>query len=438
MSAMRAAFHVFLVGVVLAGAVVIAAQAPQQSPVDAGWPQWGGPRRDFTSGATGLANVWPPEGPRVIWTRPLGLGHSAIVSDGARLFTLYRKGKLISKQGPWEREESVIALDASTGKTIWEHQYPAEPADFSYGPGPHATPLVAGNLVFTAGTNKQIHALDTKTGRVVWAHDLVKDYAAPALLIRPPVKAGYGVSPIAFRDTVIVTAGGKGQAVMAFRQRDGALVWKGGDFLVAEASPILINVDGQTQLVVFGGQTVNGLDPATGATLWSHPHDTEWDMNNSTPVWGPDNILFISSAYNQGARGLRLSQRGGKTVVDELWFNKQMQIAFLNAVRIGSHIYGAHGNFGPAFFTAVDAATGKTAWQHRGFGKSTVIHADGKAIILDEDGDLALATLAPEGIKVLSQARIFNTVSWTVPTLVGKTLYVRDREKVLALDVGAP
>jgi hypothetical protein len=114
-----------------------------------------------------------------------------------------------------------------------------------------------------------------------------------------------------------------------------------------------------------------------------------------------------------------------------------MQIAFLNAVRIGSHIYGAHGNFGPAFFTAVDAATGKTAWQYRGFGKSTVIHADGKAIILDEDGDLALATLSPEGINVLSQTRIFNTVSWTVPTLVGTTLYARDREKVLALDIGA-
>lgn len=66
-----------------------------------------------------------------------------------------------------------------------------------------------------------------------------------------------------------------------------------------------------------------------------------------------------------------------------------------------------------------------------------MIYADGKAIILDEDGDLALATLSPEGINVLSQARIFNTVSWTVPTLVWKTLYARDREKIVALNVGA-
>ena len=433
---MRAIFRVFTTGAFLAGSIAAGVNAQRPGQADAGWPQWGGPNRNFISGSTGLADSWPADGPRIIWTRPLGLGHSAIVADGNKLFTLYRGGKQISKQGPWEPEEIVIAMDAATGKTLWEHKYPSSPADFSYGAGPHATPLVAGSLVFTAGTNKQIHALDKNTGRVVWAHDLVKDFGATPLLVRPPVKAGYAVSPLAYKDTIIVTAGGPGQAVIALRQRDGALVWKGGDFLVAEASAILIDVDGQPQLVVFGGQTVNGLDPATGATLWSHPHDTDWDMNNSTPVWGADNILFISSAYNQGARGLRLSQRAGKTTVQELWFNKQMQIAFLNAVRVGSHIYGAHGNFGPAFFTAVDAATGKTAWQHRGFGKSTVIYADGKAIILDEDGDLALAKLSPDGINVISQTRIFNTVSWTVPTLVGKTLYARDREKVVALDVG--
>ena len=56
---------------------------------------------------------------------------------------------------------------------------------------------------------------------------------------------------------------------------------------------------------------------------------------------------------------------------------------------------------------------------------------------MDEDGDLALAKLAPEGVTMLSQAKIFDTMSWTAPTLVGATLYARDREKIVALDVGA-
>jgi hypothetical protein len=55
---------------------------------------------------------------------------------------------------------------------------------------------------------------------------------------------------------------------------------------------------------------------------------------------------------------------------------------------------------------------------------------------MDEDGDLALVRLAPEGATVLSQAKIFETTSWTVPTLVDGTLYARDREKMVALSVG--
>jgi hypothetical protein len=77
------------------------------------------------------------------------------------------------------------------------------------------------------------------------------------------------------------------------------VVWKGGSFLVAEAAPILIDVGGQKQVVVVGGQTINGLDPDTGRILWSHGHETSGDMNNSMPIWGADNLLVVNAAYKQ-------------------------------------------------------------------------------------------------------------------------------------------
>ena len=105
---------------------------------------------------------------------------------------------------------------------------------------------------------------------------------------------------------------------------------------------------------------------------------------------------------------------------------------------LGDHVYGTTGDFGPAFLTALNIKTGQSAWQHRGFGRASLLYADGKAIIMDEDGDLALARLAPEGVTVLAEAKkVFDTTSWTVPTLVGTTLYARDREKIVALDLGA-
>ncbi|HEX4999348.1 MAG TPA: PQQ-binding-like beta-propeller repeat protein [Terriglobia bacterium] len=400
------------------------------------WRQWGGPGRNFISSSKELADLWPSGGPRVIWSRPLGHGHSAITFDQSRLFTMYRPGRAASRTTAWESRERVIAMDAATGNTLWEYEYASEPLNFTYGAGPHATPLVVQDLLFTAGTNKQIHALDKKTGRVVWSHDLVKEYGAPPTLIRPAVKAGYASSPIAYNDTVIVVAGGKGQSVMSFRQKDGALVWKTGDFIVAEAASLIIDVDGQKQLVVVGGQTINGLNPEDGKILWSFAHDTDGDMNNSTPIWGPDNVLIVSSAYDQGTRALKLTREQGTTRADQVWFTSRFKLMFANAIRIDDYLYGTHGDFGPAFLAALNVKTGQIAWQTRGYGRSSLVWADGKTLVLDEDGQLRLVRLTPEGATVLASAQIFNTTSWTAPTLMGGTLYARDREKIVALDVG--
>ena len=410
------------------------AQAPVATPPS--WTQWGGPSRDFHSPSTGLADSWPAEGPPVIWTRPLGNGHSAVVVDDGRLFTMYRTGNARAKVGPWKSEEVVAALDAKTGATLWEHTYPSRQEDFSFGAGPHATPLVVGDRVFSVGTNQQLFALDKRTGKVLWSHDFITEFKSPELLIRPVVKVGYGCSPIAFRDTIICSVGGPGQSVMAFRQSDGSVVWKSGDFLTSGAAPILIEMGGRPQVVFLAGSTIPGLDPSTGAILWSHPHDPGNDLNCSTPLFGPDHVLFMSSAYQAGSRAIQLSQTGDTTNTEELWFTNRVRFMFLGAIRVGDFVYGTTGDFGPAFLTALDIKTGVSAWQVRGFARASLLHADGKTIVMNEDGDLALARLSPTGAEILARAKVFDTTSWTAPTLVGTTLYARDREKVVALDLG--
>jgi outer membrane protein assembly factor BamB len=417
-----------------------AAAMPDQSSGVPPWSQWGGPNRDFVVPAA-LADSWPDSGPVIRWSRPLGTGHSAIVIDEGRLFTLYRAGNGRAKQGPWDAEETVVALDAATGRTLWEHKYPSRREDFSFGAGPHSTPLVAGDRLFTIGTNQQMFALDKRTGNVIWSHDFITEFRSPELLLRPNVKTGYGCSPIAFRDMVICSVGGPGQSVMAFRQSDGAVVWKSGDFLTAAAAPILIEVAGtagetQTQLVFLAGGAVIGMNPATGAVLWSHPHDPGNDLNCGTPLWGPDNILFVSSAYKAGSRAIQLRLEKGVTQPEELWFTNRVRFMFLSAVRVGEYVYGTTGDFGPAFLTALNLRTGESAWQHRGFGRASLLQAGDKTIVMDEDGDLALARLAPSGASILAQTKLFETTTWTAPTLVGSTLYARDREKIVALDLG--
>src|SRR5262245_46243804 len=86
------------------------------SSAPAQWLQFGGPTRDFKVDAKGLANEWPADGPKRFWERELGDGYSAILADGGTLYTMTRRGG----------DEIVIALEAATGKTIWEHKYPVE------------------------------------------------------------------------------------------------------------------------------------------------------------------------------------------------------------------------------------------------------------------------------------------------------------------------
>jgi outer membrane protein assembly factor BamB len=388
------------------------------------WAQWGGPHRNFISDTKGLATTWPATGPRRLWQRDLGEGYSAIAVEGGMLFTMYRKGD----------NEVAIALDAATGKTVWEYSYaaPFSPEyDMTNGPGPHATPLVSGNMVFTSGATGKLNCLDKKTGKVLWSHDLIKEFQGTVRV------NGYSCSPIAYKDTVVMMVGGPSSSLVAFNRQNGSVVWKKHDFRNSTSSPIVINVDGQDQLVAFMWSDIVGVDPNNGNLLWSHPHPAEHGLNTSTPIWGPDNLLFMSSGYGGGSRVLKLTRAGNKTTVEELWANSLMRIHFSNAIRVGDFVYGSSGDFGPAPFTAVNVKTGNVVWRNRSFPRASFIFADGRFIILDEDGHLLLATATAEGLTVTSKAELLQNQSWTVPSLSGTHLYLRDRKNIIALELGA-
>lgn len=404
----------------------------QASGAGADWTQWGGPHRNFTTDSTGLARNWPAEGPRRLWDRVLGEGYSGIAVDGLTLYTMYRDVARLWQVGRSD-QEVVVALDASTGRTLWEHRYDAAARRglaLEHGPGPHVTPLVVGPHLYTVGILGHLLCLEKSTGRVVWKHDLVEAFGAPLQ------NRGYASSPVAYRDTIILPVGGSGQAWMAFRQSDGAVVWKNQSMSLSPSSPVLIQVGGQEQLVAFMAAEIAGLDPASGELLWRYPHRAQFGLNISTPIWTEGNLLFCSSAYGGGSRLLRLTRSDGPTHVEHLWHTNRARIHIGNALRIGDLILGSSGDFGPSFLTALDVHTGENLWQDRTFAKASFLYADGKVILLDEDGVLALLTVSREGPEILARAQVLESNAWTTPSLVGTRLYLRDRKQILALDLG--
>ena len=159
-------------------------------------------------------------------------------------------------------------------------------------------------------------------------------------------------------------------------------------------------------------------------------------MNISTPIWSPaDHLLIFSSAYGTGSRALELRQSGGATTVVEKWALNRVRVHIGSIIRIGDMAYMSSGDFGPSFLSAVNVKTGAMAWQDRAFARAQLLYADDKLIVLDEDGTLGLATVSAQGLKVLARAQILEHLAWTPPTLVGRTLYVRDRKTIAAYDL---
>ena len=410
------------------------------------WPQWGGPNRDFIVKTEGLASAWPEDGPPRLWYRELGDGYSSIVVDNAVLYTMYRIGT----------DEFTVALKAEIGETIWEHKTPSPVNPSNEGdqvcPGPNSTPLVVGTRLYTIGTDSVIHCLDKNSGKVLWKLDLIKELGGRAF------PWGYASSPMAYKNLLITpvdrerphdqeTSAGRdgssreagdkktvgGPTLVALDQTSGKIVWKSQDFSIRHSSPRLINFGGEDQVIMLLTHGIMAVKPDSGELSWHHRFRGRY-YGDMTPLWADGDLLIVGGGEN--TRAIRLTRKDGRIITEEVWSSPKLRFPQNNPIRVGGYIYGSSGSVhNRATMVCAEAATGKRAWAKRGFALATCVYGDGKLIILDENGQLGLATIGPEGMMVHSTCRVTARESWTVPTLVGTTLYVRDRRHIMALDL---
>ena len=428
------------------------AALPVRAPaLDGDWPQYGGPAADFNVQSGTLADEWPADGPPRIWERALGGGYSAIVSEGKRLYTMYRTPMVELAANPDAQDaaaggdenaalkgddgkarEVIIALDPDTGETIWEYAYDAfivptvHGPDVRYGRGPNSTPLLADGRLYTLGFTGMLHCLKADSGKVVWSHDLRKEFKAEMPYF------GHAASPIRYKNALVVSAG----RFMAFKLENGDLIWDNWEVEATYASPRIIRVDGRDQILAPLAGEIAGLDPADGRILWRQEHANQYKTILSSPVVMEQDLVFVSAAW-VGSRGLKISWAGKESSAQEMWHNKKMQVAHSNALRVGDWIYASSG-VQVDFLSAINIKTGEVAWKERGLAMANLLYADGKFILLDEDGTLALASLTPEGATLHEKVQVLDQRTWTVPTLLDTRLFIRSRGSILALELGVP
>jgi outer membrane protein assembly factor BamB len=392
------------------------------------WTQWGGPTRDFHYPSSGIT-AWKETGPRRLWTREFGDGYSSILSDGPRLYIVYKRGA----------STVFSALESATGKPIWERAFEETPneaekkeMDPVHGTAPSSTPVLVGDRLFAVTFLGRLVAMNRDTGAVLWSEELWRKHGGTI------VGYGYTNSPLAYKDTIILPVGGKGTALMAFRQDTGKVAWANGTSDNAMASPVLMTLAGKPQVVTVMLKEVISVDPDSGKFLWrwQHANKTETNVSDAAAA-GPD-LVLVSSAYDSGTRAIRVKQSADGLTASEVWFNKRIRVHQGNILVRGDFAYACSGDFGPAPVTAFRVETGEIAWQDRGVGKATFVDLGKQVVAMSEDGDLSLIDLSPTGLKVLAKSSQLVSPAWTPATIAGSKIFIRDRKSIQALDTAQP
>lgn len=389
------------------------------------WPQWGGPRGDFTADAPALVDAFPPDGPKQLWKRELGEGYAAIVASGERLFTMTST----------PAEEIVVALSAKTGETLWQHRYARSFWDDMYrgfGNGPNASPVLVGDRVITVGIAGEVRCLSADKGDLLWKIDLPERFGRRKRI----EEYGCSASPLVAGGRVIIPVGGTDHAVIAVNPASGDVVWKSAPGGVSYGGPAIRTLAGRQQYLYYEPEGIVALDPATGKTLWRHTIPVDNGNHLTPPVKCDETHLFVASQFASGGGRLIEIAGGGSLAPKEKWFETKLRASCWTHIAIGDYVYGSAGSHQFSAFAATNWKTGEIAWRKRALHMAQCLYADGKLIILAEDGTLALARVSPEGLDVLAEAQVLEKSAWTPPTLVGTKLFARDRKSIVALELG--
>ncbi len=381
------------------------------------WPQFRGPNRDGISRETGLLSPWPESGPRELWRVKLGAGFAGVAAVAGRLYTMDSQGE----------EELAVCLDAAEGREVWRTAVDSLFHE-AVGDGPRTTPTVEGERLWVVGSYGQLVAIGSADGERLWSIDLKQRFATPMQVF------GFANMPVVGGDQLVIEAGGGDQhSIIAFDKRSGELVWRTPiDSELAYSSPLHLRWRGSEQLLFLDQSKLVSLSPR-GEVLWSQAFGDPFLIKVAVPVFVPPDLVFVSASYDLGAMAVRLKQAGDGAVSAELaWQSRVMRNHFGTSVAVDGLIYG----FDNATLKCVDAASGERLWAQRGgFGKGSLIYADGHLIVLSERGKLFLVAASGAGYQQRGAAQILATRTWPPPALADGRLFVRGTGELVSLDL---
>jgi outer membrane protein assembly factor BamB len=385
------------------------------------WPQILGPERNGVADNEHLVRSLPEAGPRLVWQRSVGSGYAGPAVSGGRLILFHRH----------DAEAIVLALDARSGKELWQVPFPTHYASgIAPDDGPRCVPVIAGNSVFLFGAGGDLHCLAFDSGKTRWSRDLYREFGAPEGYF------GAGSTPIVEQGKLLVNVGGRGAGIVALSVTDGSTVWKATDEAASYASPIAATVDGRRQVIFVTRLNVVAVDPDNGGVRFRFPFGKRGPTVNAANPLLFDHHLFVTASYGVGAELALIGPGSAKQV----WASDDvLSSQYTTSVLHRGALFGIDGrqDAGVARLRAIDPLAGRVLWTQEGFGTGTLILADDELLIMKTDGTLVLVDPAASEYRELAKAHLFPTIVQALPALADGFFYARDTQTLKCFDLGA-
>jgi outer membrane protein assembly factor BamB len=341
----------------------------------------------------------------------VGLGYATPLVAGDRIYMFARQGD----------NEVMSALDAASGKQLWQTGYPVtftmQSAAARHGAGPKSTPVLANGKLYSIGMIGTVTAWDAATGKQLWQK--------PGTGV-VPMYTTHSFSPLVDRGLVIFHVGGhmKG-ALTAFDANTGDVKWSWDGDGPGYGSPVVADFGGTRQIITITQGKLVGIDAANGALLWERPFVSANFTNGVTPVIFGQTVIV--SGNGGPTHAVSVARKDNQWVTETVWENAEVPLRFSNGVIVRDKFFClANRNSGQYF--AIDAKTGKSAWVSEGrqAGNAAVVKAGNFVFALEDDGELLVLQDTLTAFEPLRRYKIADAETWTQPVISGNRVFVKD------------
>ena len=320
-------------------------------------------------------------------------------------------------------------LDRATGNTLWQQtaieQLPHEGHHQDHGYATHS-PVTDATHVYAYFGSRGLYCY-TLDGKLVWSKSFGKMQTRNAF--------GEGSSPLVTGDAIIVNWDHEGaDFIVCLDKKTGAERWrKERDEPTSWATPLAVEHDGKTQIIVSATNRIRSYDLKTGDQIWECGGMTTNVI--PTPIYANGIIYAMSGFRSNAILAIRLGRTGDLTDTDAIAWKYETKAPYVpSALLEDDRLWFFSQNTG--ILSCVDAKTGKVlidAERIENFGGvyASPVAAKGRIYLTGRNGEGIVLKAGPK-LEILASNKLDEKFEAS-PALSGKEIYLRGHEYLYCL-----